>query len=386
MARRVLVLGGGVGGVVAARRLSQVLSKKGEYEVILVSAESYFDFKPLYVDVALHYGRVDELRVPLKGLEKYKVRVIIDRVKRVDPANRLVVAEGSSYEYDYLVISLGVRYGWEEYPGLERAGYHNYTLEGAIELAEAISRFKRSRLLVLVPEVPHRCGIYPYEIATQLAQNYRKLGRDIRVTLMVPKSRMFQRFGPDVERAWMRMLEETGVEYVLHSGLEEVDPEKRVVRAGNVEERYDLLIKIPPSRLPEPLAVSEGFQCKDDPRWSPVRPRTFQHPKYDDVFLVGEHSMPSAGLPSAGAPVHYAANLASEVILNDIIGGYPVLGYYKTVYCVTYYGVGGLAMGAEVFYDEETGKWDFTGYTITSAPMARLLKEAYYRGFVRSLA
>jgi sulfide:quinone oxidoreductase len=196
---------------------------------------------------------------------------------------------------------------------------------------------------------------------------------------------MFERFGPDVERAWLELIDELGVNYVVHNGLEEVDPEEKVVRAGNVEEEYDLLIKVPPSRLPEPLERSEGFRDESDPRWTRVRPRTFQHPDYDDVFLVGEHSMPTAGLPTAGAPVHYAADLASEVILNDIIGGYPVLGYYRTVYCVTYYGVGGLVMGTEVFYDRGSGKWDFRGYTIMKSPLARLLKEAYYRGFVESL-
>ena len=116
--------------------------------------------------------------------------------------------------------------------------------------------------------------------------------------------------GPDVSETWRARMEELGVEIVRHNGLQEVGGRRRVVRAGNVEEKYDLLIKVPPSRLPEPLAKSEGFQLKGDPRWAPADPKTFRHPGYDDVFLVGEHSMPSVGLPTAGIPVHFAADYA----------------------------------------------------------------------------
>ncbi len=44
-----------------------------------------------------------------------------------------------------------------------------------------------------------------------------------------------------------------------------------MVKASNIEERYDLLIKVPPPGLLEPLRNSESFTLESDPRWAPLR-------------------------------------------------------------------------------------------------------------------
>ncbi|BEP18309.1 FAD/NAD(P)-binding oxidoreductase [Pyrofollis japonicus] len=386
MPKKILVLGGGSGGVVAARKLALEARKHKDLdiEVTLVTNSEWHEFQPLYFDVALGAAVPDEVRAPIKNMEKFGVKVVIDTVKKIDAAKRTVTGEKGSYNYDYLIVSLGVKYGWDAYPGLAEAGVHNYTLDGALEMAKAMAAFKEGKIVVLVPESPHRCGMYPFEVSTQLAETFKKIGRKVEVTLVGPYPDIFP-LGKDVTRPWKEKFEELGIEYIRHNGLQEVDPSRKIIRAGNIEERYDLLIKVPPSRLPDPLAESEGFQWKQDPRWAPVRARDFRHPDYDDVFLIGEHSMPPAGLPTAGVPIHFAADYVAEIVLNELLGGYPIMGYYTMMDCVGYFGLSGYAGTCETVFDESTEKWKLTCYTLMRSPIIRLMKEAFYKAWIASL-
>jgi len=389
MARRVLVLGGGTGGLIASKTITHLLHGMGrgeELEVTVVTDSPWHDFRPLYADVAFGTARPDEVRAPIKSLERLGVRVVIDEAKRIDLANRRVVGAKGEYGYDYLVVALGVRYGWEDYPGFAEAGYHNYTLEGALELSKALAGFRGGTVAVLVPEVPHRCGMYPHEAVTMLAEHFHKRGVRAEVKLVAPYRGPMARLSPEFAKVWNEIYERYGIELVRIKKLEEVDPRRRLIRAGNVEEKYDLLIKVPPSRLPRVLEESEGFAWKQDPRWARVDPKGFRHPDYDDVFLTGEHSMPPAGLMTAGIPVHFASEYAAEQIASEIIGGHPVAGLTRTMTCVGYYGSSsGLAGNCEVDYDENAGKWKPRCYVAGVSPIIRLMKEAFYKAWIASL-
>lgn len=389
MGKRVLVLGGGVGGYIVARKLAETARRrKLDIEVTMLTDSPWHEFPPLFMDVAFGTAVPEDARASIESAgRKFGFRVLLDKAVRIDAGNRVVeTGKSGRIGYDYLVVSLGVRYGWDAYPGLAQYGVHNYTLDGALEMARELARFKGGRVVVLVPETPHRCGIYPYEAATQLAETMRNRGVKAEVVIVAPDAKPVAPLGSDVSGAVRELLDRLGVEMVQHNGLQEVDGVKRVVRAGNVEEHFDLLVKVPPSRLPEVLAESEGFQYKSDPRWAPARPRDFRHPGYDDVFMVGEHSMPVVGLPAAGVPVHFAAEYAADQILSEVSGGYPVAGYARAMSCVSYYGASaGLGFTCEMSYNESTSRWSFVCYTISSSPLVRLLKEAFYKSWIAAL-
>jgi len=389
LAKKILILGGGTGGLISAKRLAETLhgaEKEENVEITLVTNNPYHEFQPLYFDIAMGTASPDEARAPIESL-RYGVNVVIDNVVSIDAANRAVKLEKrGNMSYDYLIVALGVRYGWEAYPGLSEAGYHNYTLDGARQLARALARFKKGRLVLLVPELPHRCGMYPHEAVTTFAELFRKRDRQVEVAIVTPEKSQMGALGPDFPKLWRAKYEELGIEHVVIDKLQEIDPRKRVIRAGNTEERYDLLVKVPPSRLPPPLERSEGFQLKGDPRWAPVRGKTFRHPQYDEVYMTGEHSMPPAGLMTAGIPVHFASEYAADQIASEIIGGYPVAGLTRTMTCVGYYGASsGLAGSCEVEYDEKAGKWKPSCYLAGVSPIIRLMKEAFYKAWIASL-
>lgn len=388
MTKKILVLGGGTGGYMAARKLAETARKqKLDIEVTMLTDSPWHEFQPLFADVAFNTATPEETRAPVENIgRKFGPRVIVEKAVSIDAANRVIETEkGNKYSYDYLVVSLGVKYGWKAYPGLAENGVHNYTLEGAVEMAKELARFRGGRIVILVPETPHRCGMYPYEAATQLAETMKNRGINAEIVLMTKDAKPLAPLGPDISRVWKEKMDELGIEMIQHNGLQEVDGRRQLVRAGNVEEKYNLLIKIPPSRLPDVLADSEDFQLKGDPRWAPARGKDFRHPSYDDVFMVGEHSMPAVGLPTAGIPVHFAAEYAAEQIISEVTGGHPVAGYVKTMTCVGYFGTSGFAGTCEIGYDESTGRRKFACYTVSTSPIIRLMKEAFYKSWIAAL-
>ncbi len=116
------------------------------YEITLVSDNPHHEFQPLYFDVTLSTATPKEIRAPLSRLEGLGVRVTTATVEHIDAGDRRVYTTKGVLEYDYLIVSLGVRYGWEAYPGLDREGYHNYTLEGAMEPRKVLTRFREAGL------------------------------------------------------------------------------------------------------------------------------------------------------------------------------------------------------------------------------------------------
>ena len=391
MAKRILILGGGVGGVVASRRLSSRLKAAGmtvggDVEIILLSDSEYHQFPPLFFDIAFGNAVPEEAMAPIRSLERLGVKVVVDEATKINLEDRIVMTrENKKIGYDYLVVSLGVRYGWEAYRGLKDEGYHNYTLEGAQKLREAISGFRKGRIVLLVPEIPHRCMMYSHEAATMIAESMRERKADVSVALVTPEKKPLGGLSSEYSKLWLSLYEELGVEYIVHNGLEEVDSSKKIIRAGNVEEKYDFLIKVPPSRLPRVLEVSEGFIYKQDPRWTVVRNPSFRHPSYDEVFLPGEHSMPVAGLPAAGIPVHFASEYVANIIVSELTGA-PVPGLSKVMTCVGYYGAKrGFAGSCETSYDGKEKRWRLSCYTVSTSPLVRLLKEAFYKSWVSQL-
>ncbi|MCE4602023.1 MAG: NAD(P)/FAD-dependent oxidoreductase [Desulfurococcales archaeon] len=387
MAKKILILGGGTGGYIALRGIHKAKEQIGlDAEVTMLTASPWHDFQPLYADLAFGMVDRDKIRASVENFKRLGARIVVDRATRIDAANRLVHTEaGDTYPYDYLVVSLGTKYGWDAYPGLEQAGVHNYTMEAAEEMRRELARFKGGKVVVLVPETPHRCGMYPYEAATHLAETFKNRGAQIEVKLLSPGEMPLGPLGHEISRAWRERMERVGVEYVPIKGLEEIDLEKKVVRAGNVEEKYDLLIKVPPSRLPDVLEQSEGFQWKMDGRFAPVKGYNFRHPDYDDVYMVGEHSMPPAGLPTAGIPVHYAAEVAANSIVADMVGAYPVYMPRGMIPCIGYYGLSAFAGFCEVRYNESEGRRVMKCYSIARSPLIRILKQAFYESWISAI-
>src|SRR6201997_2314221 len=126
MAPHVIFVGGGFGGLSAARAL-----RGAAVRVTLIDKRNYHLFRPMLYQVATGLLSADEISGPLRSIlsRQENVEVLMDEVTGVDTDKRLVRLKQHSVSYDYLVLATGIQYnyfGHDEWrrvaPGLESLG------------------------------------------------------------------------------------------------------------------------------------------------------------------------------------------------------------------------------------------------------------------------
>ncbi len=153
---RVLILGGGFGGMYAALEFERILAKDDSLEVTLVNEDNFFLFTPMLHEVAASDLDPSTIVNPMRKLLR-RVRFFNGRVEEIDlAARRVLAAHGGSehphwLEYDHLVIALGSTTNFFGIPGLADRALTMRTLGDAVAL--------RNRLIQNLEEADFECSI-----------------------------------------------------------------------------------------------------------------------------------------------------------------------------------------------------------------------------------
>ncbi|MCC2097448.1 MAG: FAD-dependent oxidoreductase, partial [Hyphomicrobiales bacterium] len=119
----VVVLGAGIGGISITFELRESLAK--EHKVTLVSNNPYFQFTPSNPWVAVGWRERKQITIDLPPLmKKFGVEFVSQAAAKLDPEkNSIALADGTSIDYDYLVIATGPELAFDEIPGLGPQGF-----------------------------------------------------------------------------------------------------------------------------------------------------------------------------------------------------------------------------------------------------------------------
>ena len=143
--KRIVILGGGFGGVYAAMRLEKLLPRETAVEIRLVSRDNFFLFTPMLHEIAASDLEITNIVNPLRKLLR-KVDVVVGDVCEIDlPAKRVVVSRGSinrlqEIGYDHLVIALGSVTNFYNLPGFADFAMPMKSIGDAIQLRAKILR------------------------------------------------------------------------------------------------------------------------------------------------------------------------------------------------------------------------------------------------------
>ena len=139
--KRVVIIGGGVGGLATAYALRDLMK---ELDIVLVSDREDFVFTPSLPHVAVLDKNPNSIRANLsKILPKRDIRFIPSKAEEVDPdAQRVKLANGEVLEYDYLVFATGPTLNWEPNIEIEEGAkvYSICNLPHALETREAVHK------------------------------------------------------------------------------------------------------------------------------------------------------------------------------------------------------------------------------------------------------
>lgn len=140
---RIIILGGGFGGLYAAMHLEKTLVRDPDVEIILVNRENFFLFTPMLHEVAASDLDLTHIVNPVRKLLR-RVQFFDGDVDAIDLSNRrVVVSHGAEHhahelEYDHLVIALGSITNFFNLPGLEERAFTMKSLGDAIYLRNSI--------------------------------------------------------------------------------------------------------------------------------------------------------------------------------------------------------------------------------------------------------
>jgi NADH dehydrogenase len=153
--KKVLILGGGFGGLYAAVELDRRLGADASVEITLVNRDNFFLFTPMLHEVAASDLDLTDIVSPVRKILRH-ARFLEANVERVDLAVRTVtVSHGHdrhehSLAYDYLVLALGSTTNFYGLPGLEERALTMKSLSDAVRL--------RNRLIAQLEEADTECA------------------------------------------------------------------------------------------------------------------------------------------------------------------------------------------------------------------------------------
>ena len=241
-APRVVVVGGGFGGLNAVRGLSGA-----PVQVTLIDKRNCHLFRPMLYQVASSLLSPDEIAVPLRGVfsSQRNVEVLMDEVVGVDPANRLVRLNNRDIPYDFLILSTGIHYNyfghdeWREIAtpleSLEEADIIRMKVLTALERAENLAAsgtasaeaIRRELTFVLVGG-----GTVGVEMAGTLAEMFHMaLKRDFRhidltsarILLYEAQPRLLAAYPANLSLDAQQHLERLGVEVHTNTRVTAMD-------------------------------------------------------------------------------------------------------------------------------------------------------------------
>ena len=324
--KRILILGAGFGGLTATNLLQKNLSLSSvEYQISIVDSKDYFIMGLVNLWILSGIRTLEDSKIALSRLENKGIRYLNAEVTAIDPVSRTVTIKGSStirLGYDYLVIALGSEFALEHVKGfLENGGFNLYDAEQVPKLREKILSLKKGKIAICITSVPYKCPPAPYEAALLINDILVKSGtRDsIDIEIYSPTPIALPVAGTKVSQNVINLLGDNHVNFHPLHKIKSVSDTKEIEFENGCRVKYDLLIGIPPHKVPEVIRNSDLI--KQGQNWINVDKFSLKT-DYQNVFAIGDVNEikvnENVAIPKAGVFAEAQAKVVSQQIIDDI--------------------------------------------------------------------
>ena len=321
---KILILGGGFGGVVTAERLAEQLSD--EHQIMLVSRSRNFVFYPALVRLAFDKCKPADVSFDLrKTMLNRRVNFIEAEVARIDPSERKVTIGYGDVEgnlpYDYLILALGRRLATERITGFYEHAHHLLNVDKAIKFGNAIKQFHEGRA-VFGQCADARLPVPVYESAFSLARKLKESGErhGVRITIVSPNTIESELGDLAAAAAVKKALAAHEIEFIPNFSINLLTHDSARTSSGAAID-FNLLMLVPPFRG-APAASHAGISDADG--YIKVE-RTMRVSGQQRIYAVGD-CVNFEG-PKMG---HMAVRQAEVAALNveaEIDGHEPIADY-----------------------------------------------------------
>lgn len=346
--RRVVVVGGGVGGCTAAKYLRKL---DPNLAVTLIEAKPTYTSCFMSNEVLSGDRSLESITFGYDGLRRYGVDVVTDTVVGIDPVKKTVqTAGGQAFDYDACVVSPGIGFKWgaidgydaevaETFPHAWNAGPQTQLLRRQLQAMPS-----GGKVIIVAPPNPFKCPPGPYERASQIAM-YCKHHKPRAKIIILDAKDAFSKQGLYLE-GWRKLYGygsgNSLIEWVggAEGGkVEAFDSTTRTLQAEIEEFQGDVVNIIPPQKAGD-IAFAADLVDGD---WCPVDKRTFESSRHKDIYVLGDASS-AAKMPKSA----YAANSQAKVAVAAIVARFHGLEPGEPTFVNTCYSVVGEDFGISV--------------------------------------
>lgn len=344
---RVLILGGGFGGIATAVALRESLA--ADDEVVLVERRPTFVMGLRKNWALVGHGTIAEGTRPLAALAERGIRVVAGMVESIDPAARGAVIDGQRIEADALVVALGAQRDPDAIPGFREHAIDLYDVESSEAGAAAIEAFTGGRVVVGIFGAPYPCPPAPYELALLLMERLEARNVGGGMLVFTPQPGSLPILGTDGCAAFDGRLAGAGITFRPRTVAAAVEPGLVLTQDG-LRIPFDLLLGVPPHRVP-PVVAASGLTGGGP--WVPVDRGTLQT-SFPGVYAIGDvtaiglaNGMP---LPKAGVFAHAEGEVVAARIADTFAGREPTAAFTGEGMCFLETGRGKATMVAGNFF------------------------------------
>lgn len=325
--RRLLVLGAGTAGTMVVNKLRHRLAR-ADWQITVVEPNDTHYYQPGYLFLPFGMYSPEQVVKPTQPLISDGVELICGEVDQVNTSdNRVLLSDGRSLPYDYLVIATGVTPRPDQTPGMLDGGqwreriFDFYTYDGALALAKALDSFDEGRLVVHITDMPIKCPVAPLEFAFLADAYFRQRGMRDRVELVyaTPLPGAFTK--PVASARLGSMLDDRKITVEPDFLVERVD-DTTLISYDEREVGFDLLVTVPLNMGADWVARSG---LGNELNLVPVDRHTMLAKGHDNVFALGDASdIPTS---KAGSVAHFSV----EVFVDNFVehaAGRPMTGSF----------------------------------------------------------
>lgn len=321
---QILIVGGGTAGITVAAQLRRRLKT---YDVAILEPSTKHYYQPLWTLVGAGVFPKELSQREESAFIPHGAEWIREHVAEFHPErNYVVTREGRRIEYDYLVVALGIQIDWDKIPGLrEGLGRQqicsNYSYQHVDYTWQCVRNFRGGTALFTMPNTAVKCGGAPQKIMYLADDAFRRAGvRDkSQVVFASAQKSLFavERYRQTLERVAQRK----EIELRLKHNLIELRPEAKEAVFEHVDTKekttipFDMLHVTPPMSAPD---VIKSSPLANEAGWCAVDKFTLQHPRFPNVFPIGDCS----GLPTSktGAAIRKQAPVLVRNLLAAMRG------------------------------------------------------------------
>jgi NADH dehydrogenase len=329
---RVVIIGGGFGGLEAAKALRKV-----NVRVTLLDRQNHHLFQPLLYQVATAALSPADIAEPLRHIlrRQENAEVILGDAQRIDVAQKKVITSDGEIAYDFLIVAAGARHSyfghekWEKHaPGLK-------SLDDALEIRRRMlmgfevaektddDEERRAAMTFVVvgagPTGVELAGAIAEIARVTLVRDFRHIDPSAtRVILLDAAPRVLPMFSPDLSESARRQLFDIGVEVRPGTFVEKLNEEGVTLKHGEKIAARTVLWAA--GNAASPLGASLGVPL--DKQGRVIVNEDLTIPGHSDVFVIGDmaHFAPGGGTPLPGlSPVamqegrHAALNIRIQL-------------------------------------------------------------------------